>query len=176
MTISTAGLLSLAFLPAHVTQFELMWRMAMSGLGFGLFLSPNARVMVQSAPTVLELPVNAPPADYWNIARTLSLIGDTLVRLDAQDRPQPGLAVSWESDPGVHHWQLTLRRGVRFHDGSAATPAALAQILGALHPGWNVRASADSISIDSETAMPATSGTVDRSTGMNRQSATLNEP
>jgi peptide/nickel transport system substrate-binding protein len=113
------------------------------------------RVMVQSAPTVLELPVNAPPADYWNIARTLSLIGDTLVRLDAQDRPQPGLAVSWESDPGVHHWQLTLRRGVRFHDGSAATPAALAQILGALHPGWNVRASADSISIDSETAMPS---------------------
>jgi ABC-type transport system substrate-binding protein len=44
---------------------------------------------------------------------------------------------------------------VKFHDGSAASPAAIAQILGALHPGWNVRASADSVSIDSETAMPS---------------------
>jgi len=113
------------------------------------------RVMLQSAPSALELPANATPADYWDIARTLSLIGDTLVRLDAQDRPQPGLAVSWESDPGGHHWQFTLRRGVKFHDGSAASPAAVAQILSALHPGWIVRASADSISIDSDTAMPS---------------------
>ena len=47
------------------------------------------RVMVQSAPDALDLPANATPADYWDMARTLSLIGDTLVRLDAQDRPQP---------------------------------------------------------------------------------------
>jgi ABC-type transport system substrate-binding protein len=44
---------------------------------------------------------------------------------------------------------------MKFHDGSAASPAAIAQILGALHPGWTVRASADSVSIDSETAMPS---------------------
>jgi peptide/nickel transport system substrate-binding protein len=113
------------------------------------------RVMLQSAPTALELPVNATPAEYWDLARTLSLIGDSLVRLDAQDRPLPGLAVSWESDPSSHHWQFTLRHGVKFQDASAASPAAIAQILGPLHPDWNVRAAADSISIDSETPAPA---------------------
>ncbi len=113
------------------------------------------RVMLQSAPDALELPANATPAEYWDIARTLSLIGDTLVKLDAQGRPQPALAVAWQRDPSARHWELTLRRGVKFHDGSAASPAAIAQILGALHPGWNVRALADSVSIESETAMPS---------------------
>jgi len=77
------------------------------------------------------------------------------VKLDAQDRPQPALAVAWQSDASARHWQFTLRRGAKFHDGSAASPAAIAQILGALHSGWNVRASADSVSIDSETTMPS---------------------
>ncbi|MGD0467810.1 MAG: ABC transporter substrate-binding protein [Terriglobales bacterium] len=113
------------------------------------------RVMLQSAPDALDISANATPADYWDAARVLSLIGDTLVRLDAQDRPQPALAVAWQSDPSARHWQFTLRRGVKFHDGSAASPAAVAQILGALHSGWNVRASADSVSIDGETAMPS---------------------
>jgi ABC-type transport system substrate-binding protein len=113
------------------------------------------RVMMQSAPNALDLPANATPADYWDTARTLSLIGDTLVKLDALGRPQPALAVAWQSDPSARQWQFTLRRGVKFHDGSAASPAAIAQLLGALHPGWNVRASADSVSIDSETAMPS---------------------
>ena len=115
------------------------------------------RVMLQSAPDALDLSANAPPADYWDMARTLSLIGDTLIKLDAQDRPQPSLAVAWQSDPSARHWQFTLRRGVKFHDGSTASPAAIAQILGPLHPGWNVRASADSVSIDvdSETPLPS---------------------
>ena len=113
------------------------------------------RVMMQSAPNALDLLANVTPTDYWDIARTLSLIGDTLVKLDAQCRPQPALAVAWQSDQSARHWQFTLRRGVKFHDGSAASPAAIAQILGAFHPGWNVRASADSVSIDSETPMPS---------------------
>src|SRR4030081_535258 len=113
------------------------------------------RVMLQSAPNALDLPANATPADYWDSARPLSLIGDTLVKLDALGRPQPALAVAWQSDPSARQWQFTLRRGVRFHDGSAASPAAITQILGALHPGWTVRASPDSVSINSETPMPA---------------------
>jgi hypothetical protein len=113
------------------------------------------RVMMQSAPNALDLPANATPADYWDTARTLSLIGDALVKLDAQCRPQPALAVAWQSDSSARHWQLTLRRGVKFHDGSLASPVAIAQILGALHPNWNVRASADSVSIESDTPMPS---------------------
>ncbi len=115
------------------------------------------RVMLQSTPGELALPANATPAEYWEMARTLSLIGDTLVKLDLQGRPQPALAVMWQNDASARHWQFTLRRGVRFHDGSTASPAAIAQILGALHPGWSVRASADSVSIniDIETPMPS---------------------
>jgi len=63
--------------------------------------------------------------------------------------------VAWQSDPTARYWQFTLRRGIKFHDGSAASPAAIAQILGTLHSDWGVRASADSVSIESETAMPS---------------------
>jgi ABC-type transport system substrate-binding protein len=113
------------------------------------------RIMLQSSPNALDLPANATPPGYWDMARTLSLVGDTLLTLDAQDRPQPALAVAWQTDPSARHWQFTLRRGVKFHDGSVCSPAAIAQILGTLHPGWNVRASADSISIESETPIPS---------------------
>ena len=52
------------------------------------------RVMLQSAPNTLDLPANTTPAEYWDAARTLSLIGDTLVKLDTLDRPQPALAIA----------------------------------------------------------------------------------
>lgn len=113
------------------------------------------RVTLQSAPNTLEFPAGAPPADYWDAARVLSLVADNLVKSDALGRPQPALAVAWQSDSTARHWQLTLRRGVKFHDGSAASPSAVAQILGALDSGWNVRASGDSLIIESENSMPS---------------------
>jgi ABC-type transport system substrate-binding protein len=113
------------------------------------------RMMMQWAPNALELPSNATPSDYWEAARALALIGDTLVRLDALDRPQPALAVAWQTDAGTRHWQFTVRRGVKFHDGSAASPTAIAQILGTLHPNWSVHAAADSVLVDSDAAVPS---------------------
>ncbi len=113
------------------------------------------RVTLQSAPNALELPADATPAGYWDAARVLSLLSDNLVTLDAEARPQPALAVAWQSDPGARHWQFTLRRGVKFHDGSALSPAAVAQILGALHSDWSVRAAGDSLTIESETPLPS---------------------
>jgi ABC-type transport system substrate-binding protein len=141
-----------------------------AGLALAAFVPANAatrphyggtlRVMLQSAPDTLDLPARATPTDswnttyrdatYWDTARVLSLIGDTLLTLDAQNRPQPALATAWRSDPSQRHWEFTLRRGVSFHDGSLASPAAITQILAALHPTWNVHASADSVSIDSD--------------------------
>jgi DHA2 family multidrug resistance protein-like MFS transporter len=50
MCIATAALLLLAFLPASATYFDIVWRMAMCGAGFGLFLSPNARLIIGSTP------------------------------------------------------------------------------------------------------------------------------
>ena len=113
------------------------------------------RIALQSAPAALELPSAASPTDYWDLARVLSLVADNLVGIDAQGRPQPALATSWQSDSISRHFQFTLRRGVKLHDGSPASPEAIAKILAALHPDWTVRASADGITIDPEAANPA---------------------
>jgi len=50
MTISIAALLLIAFLPAHPSYFDVAWRMALCGSGFGTFLPPNARLIIGSAP------------------------------------------------------------------------------------------------------------------------------
>src|ERR1035438_8474944 len=116
------------------------------------------RVAMQSTPMTLAVPASATPTDYWDMARVLSLVGDGLVRIDAEGRPQAALALAWQSDSTVHHWQFTLHHGVKFHDGPPASAAAIAQTLGVLHPDWNVRAgspTADSLTIDTETSTPS---------------------
>jgi DHA2 family multidrug resistance protein-like MFS transporter len=50
MAIGVAGMICLAFLPASPNHFEIMWRVAVIGLGFGMFFSPNARQIIGSAP------------------------------------------------------------------------------------------------------------------------------
>ena len=44
------GALSLALLPAAATDLDIVWRMALCGIGFGLFQTPNNRTMLSSAP------------------------------------------------------------------------------------------------------------------------------
>jgi len=50
LAIFCAGLATLATLPAAPTPLEIGWRMAACGIGFGLFQSPNNRMMLTSAP------------------------------------------------------------------------------------------------------------------------------
>jgi DHA2 family multidrug resistance protein-like MFS transporter len=50
LLVLTIGLLLLAFLPANATTFDIVWRMALCGLGFGFFQAPNNRSMLSSAP------------------------------------------------------------------------------------------------------------------------------
>jgi len=47
---------------------------------------------------------------------------DTLILQDAHQHLTPGLAESWRATDDTH-WELTLRRGVKFHDGSDFTAA-----------------------------------------------------
>jgi DHA2 family multidrug resistance protein-like MFS transporter len=49
MAIAVAGMLLSAFLPVHPTHADLVWRMALCGIGYGLFLSPNARLIIHSS-------------------------------------------------------------------------------------------------------------------------------
>ena len=46
----SAGLALLAAFPENGTAVDLMWRMALCGLGFGFFQSPNNRTLLSSAP------------------------------------------------------------------------------------------------------------------------------
>jgi DHA2 family multidrug resistance protein-like MFS transporter len=45
-----AGLSLLALFPHDGTSADLIWRMALCGLGFGFFQSPNNRTLISAAP------------------------------------------------------------------------------------------------------------------------------
>ncbi|MCO6051956.1 MFS transporter [Mesorhizobium sp. RP14(2022)] len=44
------GLLSLALLPSNPSTADLVWRLALTGLGFGTFQTPNNKIIITSAP------------------------------------------------------------------------------------------------------------------------------
>lgn len=51
MGIFAAGLFSLYLLPDNPAEWNIVWRMALCGMGFGLFQTPNNVTIVSSAPT-----------------------------------------------------------------------------------------------------------------------------
>lgn len=52
LLLLTAGLLSLGLLPAHPAPADIVWRMVLCGIGFGLFQTPNNRTMITAAPKI----------------------------------------------------------------------------------------------------------------------------
>jgi DHA2 family multidrug resistance protein-like MFS transporter len=50
LLLFAGGLGSLATLPADPSHFDVAWRMALAGAGFGLFQTPNNRTMIAAAP------------------------------------------------------------------------------------------------------------------------------
>jgi DHA2 family multidrug resistance protein-like MFS transporter len=50
LLIFALGLGTLAMVPQHPTTFDVIWRMALAGFGFGLFQTPNNRTMIAAAP------------------------------------------------------------------------------------------------------------------------------
>ncbi|MET0257452.1 MAG: MFS transporter, partial [Methylobacterium sp.] len=45
-----AGLAAMALLPTEPANLDIAWRLSLAGLGFGLFQSPNNRLIITSAP------------------------------------------------------------------------------------------------------------------------------
>jgi peptide/nickel transport system substrate-binding protein len=80
-----------------------------------------------------------------NISR---LLFETLVTLDERGGIQPGLADSWTSSNGGQHWQITLRRGNIFSDGSAVNAEIVAACLHRANPGWRVTEQGWAVGID----------------------------
>jgi DHA2 family multidrug resistance protein-like MFS transporter len=50
LTLFACGLGALALMPVNPGPFDVIWRMALSGVGFGLFQTPNNRTMIAAAP------------------------------------------------------------------------------------------------------------------------------
>ncbi|GJD33384.1 MFS transporter [Methylobacterium aerolatum] len=50
LAVMAVGITLVALLPANPTVADVVWRLTLCGLGFGLFQSPNNRVIVTSAP------------------------------------------------------------------------------------------------------------------------------
>jgi DHA2 family multidrug resistance protein-like MFS transporter len=50
LCLFAGGLCALAFVPSHPDLLDIIWRMGLSGAGFGLFQSPNNRTMIAAAP------------------------------------------------------------------------------------------------------------------------------
>ena len=50
MAVFASGLLLVAALPAHPSDLDIVWRLAVCGAGFALFQSPNNHTIVTSAP------------------------------------------------------------------------------------------------------------------------------
>ena len=50
LALLSAGMASLALLPVHPSVPDIVWRMLLCGIGFGLFQSPNLKALMASAP------------------------------------------------------------------------------------------------------------------------------
>ena len=84
----------------------------------------DLRIEIRAAIPVLE-PSATPddPAALGALRQLTPLVFETYVRLDEHGQPQPWLATSWTHDAAHKVWVFQLRKGVKFHDGSAYSPA-----------------------------------------------------
>jgi peptide/nickel transport system substrate-binding protein len=68
---------------------------------------------------------------------------ETLIRQDARQRLVPGLALEWRAT-GETSWEITLRPGVRFHDG---TPLTAEDVAASLRRAGSVQGSPSSFAL-----------------------------
>jgi peptide/nickel transport system substrate-binding protein len=59
------------------------------------------------------------PYDGNRFWPAINMVFDRLIGVDKDFTPIPELATKWESNADLTEWTLTLRDGVKFHDGSA---------------------------------------------------------
>jgi DHA2 family multidrug resistance protein-like MFS transporter len=92
MVIAVAGMLCLAFLPAHPNHFDILWRVAVIGLGTGMFFSPNARQIMGAAPIERAAPAGALTSVVRGAGQTLGATAvAALLAAGVGVGPTPGL-------------------------------------------------------------------------------------
>ncbi len=111
------------------------------------------RVAMHATPTSLD-PADATQPDSFARRSLTMLTFDTLVTIDENGRLTSSLATSCQATEGNQHWQIRLRHGVKFHDGTPLTAEAVVASLRAANPSWKVSADGDSVIIELESADP----------------------
>ena len=152
-------------------RFDLRWlvvsslvisNMTVAALAAGAETRPQyggtVRVAMRTAPAPFD-PVELDAADIVHgdsdsfAQRSLTmLMFDTLVTTGESGRVQPWLAESWQSSPGNQpgnqRWQLRIRSGVKFHDGTTLSAEVVAASLRAANPAWRVSVAGDAVVIE----------------------------
>src|ERR1700742_3664757 len=91
LVLFALGLGALAWLPTNPSLFDVSWRMALAGAGFGLFQTPNNRTMIAAAPRERS----GGASGMLGTARLLGqTIGAALVALFLARYPSNGTQVS----------------------------------------------------------------------------------
>ena len=106
------------------------------------------RVTLHSAPVSLD-PTDASQPDSFARHTVSALLFDTLITTGADGRVEPSLATSWQL-VARGRWQLRLREGVKFHDGSALTAEIASASLRVSNPSWNVTVSGGSVIVEAD--------------------------
>jgi ABC-type transport system substrate-binding protein len=136
-------------------HFDWRWLAVSSALLFALAVQAETRpqyggtlrVAMRAAPVSLDPADSTQPDSFARRSLTM-LMFDTLVTTDDSGRVQPALAVSWQASSNNHGWQVRMRRGVKFHDGTPLTADIAAASLRAANPSWNVSIDGDSVTIE----------------------------
>jgi peptide/nickel transport system substrate-binding protein len=108
------------------------------------------RVAAKEAPGSLD-PTSLAVTGPAGLAR---VVFETLVKLDDRGYPQPGLATSWQAEPGNQRWRFLLRNGVSFHDGAILDANAVAASLRAGNPNWKIVPDGNTVVIETDAADP----------------------
>src|SRR5262249_47609033 len=110
----------------------------------------SLRVAAKEGPASLDLATLAVSGPI-GLSR---LVFETLVALDDRGQTQPGLATSWQAEPGNQRWRFQLRSGVSFHDGTILTGNAVSASLRAANPNWKILPAGDAVVIETDSANP----------------------
>jgi DHA2 family multidrug resistance protein-like MFS transporter len=71
MVIAMTGMICLAFLPASPSHLDLIWRVALCGIGFGMFFSPSGRQIIGSVPLARAAAAGALTSSIRQTGQTL---------------------------------------------------------------------------------------------------------
>jgi ABC-type transport system substrate-binding protein len=110
-------------------------------------------VEMRAAPPTLD-PADSNRPDWFDLRNLSSLMFDTLVSFDEQGKLQPALASSWRAEPGSQRWQVFLRRGISFQDGTPVTADAVAASLRNTNPAWKVFSEGEAVIIERDASAP----------------------